>query len=616
MRRSNFTRKLFYMGLALALFVVILQVRKPIDAIRTDRGLSETTLGDVDPTSATMVLVLGGMRGIAVNFLWAQALELQKNEDWYAYEPVVESIIKLQPHFVRVWTFQGWNLAYNISVEWDQIDDKYYWIKHGIKFLQRGTRMNADSPELLWDVGWTYFHKIGKSDEAMLMRKKFQQDVEPEIDAQGRVQPAFNPEGLDNFMASLKWFQSAVTKLDEPPIKKPKRMGEVPFRSYPAHARTNSVQAEEEEGQFGERIAAGWLYALQLWNEFADFEYAYTEGKKVKLDYTRDIYDDLYRSVTLMTRAESLRRGLPMDWVQADPRELVAHTYLVWSELTAADIEKLSSEERTKRKSEWATEVWAMIVRDMPQLLTEFGQSTIDILPVGAADHLKEMRTTFEKAKGLDPNLLVRDDAEGERVRKLFAEFGAPAEKLGALAHEELYWCDRYATMANFRYWKERAVAESESDTISVRQLFYTGLESFRDGDPETAHTKLKQGLEIWKTVLDKFPRMKADDLTVEETVRIVTAYKAVRDQLDMPPLSPDETPFQDYMNRLAPPSPEEYEKMMRQYQEMQKQGGRPGMEMIKPVESEKAPPPEGASPPAKSTPKKTATPPESPEKD
>jgi hypothetical protein len=166
--------------------------------------------------------------------------------------------------------------------------------------------------------------------------------------------------------------------------------------------------------------------------------------------------------------------------------------------------------------------------------------------------------------------------------------------------------------MINFRYWKERAVAESDSDTITARQMFYTGLESFRDGDPETAHTRLKQGLDLWKTVLDKFPRLRDDDLTAEETVKIVNAYKAVRAQLDMPPLSPDETPFQDYIIRLTPPSQEEYEQMMRRFQEQQKTGGgRPGMDMIKEMQPVTEPPSGTASPPGQANPKRPAVPPE-----
>src|SRR2546425_7275385 len=104
--KSNFYRKLVYMGLVLGLFVMTLFVRAPIEQVRAERQLSDDTLGDVDPTSSTMVLVLGGLRPVAANLLWTEALDMQKEHDWANLEVVVKSIVKLEPHFISVWTFQ------------------------------------------------------------------------------------------------------------------------------------------------------------------------------------------------------------------------------------------------------------------------------------------------------------------------------------------------------------------------------------------------------------------------------------------------------------------------------------------------------------------------------
>ncbi len=29
-----------------------------------------------------------------------------------------ESVILLQPHYIQVWRYLGWNLAWNVSAEW------------------------------------------------------------------------------------------------------------------------------------------------------------------------------------------------------------------------------------------------------------------------------------------------------------------------------------------------------------------------------------------------------------------------------------------------------------------------------------------------------------------
>ena len=47
----------------------------------------------------------------------------------------------LQPNFVSVWVFQGWNLSYNVSVEFDDYHDRYRWVIKGIDFLKRGHRV-------------------------------------------------------------------------------------------------------------------------------------------------------------------------------------------------------------------------------------------------------------------------------------------------------------------------------------------------------------------------------------------------------------------------------------------------------------------------------------------
>src|SRR5262245_5123485 len=133
--------------------------------LRKQYELGEDNLGNVDPASSTMNLLLLGFRGVATSMLWMDAQQQQKNKDWAALRSTVDSIILLQPHFLKVWHFQGWNLAYNVSAEWDLVPDRYYWVKEGIKFYQLGKDRNQKNPELYWYVGDTCGKKIGRSDE-------------------------------------------------------------------------------------------------------------------------------------------------------------------------------------------------------------------------------------------------------------------------------------------------------------------------------------------------------------------------------------------------------------------------------------------------------------------
>jgi len=83
--------------------------------------------------------------------------------------------------------------------------------------------------------------------------------------------------------------------------------------------------------------------------------------------------------------------------------------------------------------------------------------------------------------------------------------------------------------------------------------------------------------MEIWKTVLEKFQRVATDDLTIEETQKLSQTYLAIRDQLDLEPLSDEGLPFQDYFKRVRPamPSPEQMQQMQqmtRKHQEQQEE--------------------------------------------
>jgi hypothetical protein len=168
----NQSRKMIFGLMIVALFGLMFPYTAWLSDIKRTSDLGEAAIGQVDTGSFMLKLaLLGGARGIAANVLWTRAEELKKEQDWDQMKATVDLITKLQPHFLSVWTFQGWNLAYNVSVEWDAPEDKYEWIKKGIQFLQDGVKKNRKSPDLVWNTAWTYYHKIGFSDESIILRR-------------------------------------------------------------------------------------------------------------------------------------------------------------------------------------------------------------------------------------------------------------------------------------------------------------------------------------------------------------------------------------------------------------------------------------------------------------
>ncbi len=259
--------------------------------------LGEATIGQIDTGGFMLKLfMIGGFRGIVVNKLWQTAHEYERVHEWDKLKSNVDFITKLQPHFLSIWTFQGWNLAYNVSVEWDAPEDKYVWIKKGINFLREGVSKNRDKPDLIWDTAWTYYHKLGFADEAIILRRLFRDD--PDDDGSNfKREPYRQIDRDDNFLLGWGWFKLAVDDVDknggqrvdtnleddvryvDRPTQHKGRPGDLAFRTMPAHAQTRYAAALEKQSvrdipaTFGGKAAAEWDRADKEWDLFGEYEW-------------------------------------------------------------------------------------------------------------------------------------------------------------------------------------------------------------------------------------------------------------------------------------------------------------------------------------------------------
>lgn len=270
--------------------------------MRQTYDLGETSLGKVDPSSATMNFVLFGFRGLAASQLWQEAIKNQETKNWGKLESNVNSIILLQPHFVKVWEFQSWNLAYNVSGEWDLVEDKYFWIKKGAKFGIRGTRRNSHSAGLYWWIGVILGDKIARHDAWMYMRKFFNPDAyakptDPdERDFRGDPEekrksggtkivpdPELNPSGKDNYLVAREWF----LKANEVDLVYPQhRMASALFRQRPARSQIAYAEMLQREGRFDEKttMMEAWREGLRQWKEVGKESYGSGKQKVILAD--------------------------------------------------------------------------------------------------------------------------------------------------------------------------------------------------------------------------------------------------------------------------------------------------------------------------------------------
>lgn len=292
---SSQQRKYIYFGGIVVLFFPIVALGLPksheqkggkLARLRAEHFLDESTLGDVPPEGATMNLVLLGMRGVATNLLWLDMIQQQKTKNWAELKSTTESIIKLQPHFLKVWRHQGWNLAYNVSAEWDAVPDRYYWVKEGIKFYKRGISQNFRNPELYWDVGDTFGKKIGRSDERVQFRRFFTADPNKTEFPSG-LDPQINPQGLDNYQVAKTHYQESIDIEERYGIQEHIMAG-VLFQSYPARADFDYAAALQQDGIFGEKTREAWESAYREWTEVYGQKRFETPGGLISLEHTID----------------------------------------------------------------------------------------------------------------------------------------------------------------------------------------------------------------------------------------------------------------------------------------------------------------------------------------
>ena len=114
------------------------------------------------------------------------------------------------------------------------------------------------------------------------------------------------------------------------------------------------------------------------------------------------------------------------------------------------------------------------------------------------------------------------------------------------MPENQLYWTQRWSDQMNYRYWKERCQAEATTNGVLARQLFYEATRAYKTGDFPKAAEKFKEGLELWKAVMNDFPNYRDDELNKKDTGLIVKRYVRALKQLQMP--DPDDLPFKDYL--------------------------------------------------------------------
>ena len=130
--------------------------RKALDLVVSAQGTE-----GMPPHVAIATAALGTFRGLAVDVLWARADHLQTEGEYFEAQTLSQWITMLQPRFQKVWAFQAWNLAYNISAAAQVPAERWSWVRRGIALLRdRGIPLNPSAAQLYMELGWIFHNKI------------------------------------------------------------------------------------------------------------------------------------------------------------------------------------------------------------------------------------------------------------------------------------------------------------------------------------------------------------------------------------------------------------------------------------------------------------------------
>ncbi len=114
------------------------------------------------PLVVTVAQSVGVLRGLAVNFLWIRADKLKEDGKFFEAYSLANWITQLQPRFAKVWSFQAWNMAYNISVATNTKEERWKWVQSGARLLrEKGIKYNPNDMMLYKELSWIFIHKIG-----------------------------------------------------------------------------------------------------------------------------------------------------------------------------------------------------------------------------------------------------------------------------------------------------------------------------------------------------------------------------------------------------------------------------------------------------------------------
>jgi hypothetical protein len=534
--------------------------------------LRELDQGDPEVTGSLARLSLVGVRGPVITGLWWAANEKQKRNEWHELELLVKAVIRLQPNFLTPWLFQGWNIAYNVSVENDKLGDMFHFIARGIDLIAEGDRLNtktvrlADgtdrkigSPDLRHTVGFFYQNKFGVSDKVNTLRCLMQLAAV----APGDRQAAFlNPDGTvnpDQFRAWCEKHPQLVrrlkTKLN---CNSPEDVLQFlrDNEKIPSLFKPGTNEKADPEAQFPV-LPPPFVEGPDEYHAGREFDDRFDAFHAARAWFTH--------ANTVVPPARTDETGEPLPWATPRPGDPELDPFLhrvprqptlIIFKIAPARAQHYLAERLAKEG--WFDDQSTWSPADGGSAGSWFGPAAGEVQLKAGTDSRREYERAWVlwdyagRAWGLvlDPDRLARLTERSKRVP--FPASSLPPElspeELAAAgidpadmtARKALVYYEQNRHITNFAFFLDSSLAEKDPLTVRARRLLFEADQARQAAENVRATRLYAEALARWREVLAAYPRFhRTQGETVEEQtyeyelslINLVKEDGAVRDR-------------------------------------------------------------------------------------
>jgi hypothetical protein len=512
-RSSGLRNKLIYMAIIVGMLLPLYLLGQPatgkpgeragqLAQMRANLNLAEANLGEIDPASESMKLASLGLRGVAATLLWNKADEYKVLHEWDRLSATLNQIANLQPHYEKVWEHQAHNLAYNVSLEFDDYRQRYAWVKKGMDFLTEGVHKNRTAPRLIWYTGWFYGHKLGMSDEKTQFRELFRKDdpFHKELLDEGIAVDGPDARGADgrpdNWLVGRLWLNrgydlvdGGVKLVDKSPVT---------FYEIGPKWRIQYATAIEEEGILDDRSKDAWERAADDWIGYGKRPISTTDMFSVQLSGVGDLH---VRKAELISKFDAL---------VGDTAEKMRQEQL--ASLSPQERQAIDTPERDRTPDQYKLALQANMKLDSNAVLVaKRAPQSVQLKAIQLAAEISDVDNRISKTN------LYRDQM-------------------------------------NYGYWELRCEAEQDDLVIEARRQLYDAKQLYKQSDLDGEIAKYDAAFKSWAAAFERYPGLILD-VASDDLSDAIDRYRIATDLAELPEDFPLKSFYEMRLNSEKDPS-------------------------------------------------------------